>query len=206
MKKIIIPFVIISLFAFNAFTLVRFKNLKQHIVKNKVIVNYKKKIKDDELNAYKVSFKANLLSSNIQLDRLMIKDSLNKIIRPKEIFNAGQKQILVYRFSKMHCESCVVASIKIIRKWMDSIGSENIIFLGNYRNNKIFRKTISEYDIENLKFYNTSQFNMAVEEIGYPYFFMLDKNLKTSNVFVPDKGLPKITEEYLKIIFDITTL
>ena len=198
-KKFLI-LIIFSLFAINIFTLVRFYQLEQQKDASEVISYSQENNESDELHSYMVNFTTNILNSNIQLDSVMIKDSLSNIIPLKKAFNNGQKQILVCRFSKMHCESCVNFSIQILRKWIDSIGMENVMFLGNYPNNRIFNRTKSLYGIQDMIVYNTSVLQIPAEELGYPYFFVLDNSLRISNVFVPDKATPNITNKYLKNI------
>ncbi|MFV0506587.1 MAG: hypothetical protein ACK5L5_07750 [Bacteroidales bacterium] len=90
-----------------------------------------------------------------------------------------------------------MASMEVLQKQGNTIGKENILILGNYRNNRIFYRTMEEYNIDYPNIYNTNSLDIPAETIDYPYFFILDKDLKISNVFVPDKGLPNITIEYL---------
>ncbi|WP_417941944.1 hypothetical protein [Flavobacterium sp. RS13.1] len=195
-----ITLIIITLFGITVFTLFRFNKLKQQISINSRSNSNVESVKDDELNAYKVNFKTNLLNSNLSLNNVLMKDSINNIIPLINIFKNSQKTILVYRFSQMHCESCVIASIKIFVNWANLHKVKNICFLGNFSNNRIFYRTIPEYSIENMNVYNASDFDIPADGIGYPYCFILNNNMQISNVFVPDKGMPKLTTEYLKMI------
>jgi hypothetical protein len=195
-----ITLIIITLFGITVFTLFRFNKLKQQNSINSTPNSTAESAQNNELNAYKVNFKTNLLNSDLSLNDVMMKDSINNIIPLKNVFNHGKKKILVYRFSQMHCQSCVNASIKFFRNWANSNGAENILFLGNFSNNRIFYRTIPEYNIQDMKVYNISSLKIPVEDIGYPYCFILDNNMQLSNVFVPDKGMPKITNEYLAMV------
>ncbi len=198
-EKTFLVLIIISLLAINGFALLRINKFKQKAMTERAM-RYNDEKEKDELITYKVNFTANILNSNLQLDNIIIKDSLSKIIPLKEIFNSKQKQILVFRFSQLNCESCVNSSIQILRKWVDSIGVKNVLFLGNHRNNKVFRKTIPLYSIQGMKVYNGPAINIPAEELGYPYYFVLDSSLQISNVFVPDKATPSITNKYLEYI------
>lgn len=192
--------IIISLIAINGFSLFRFYRFKLQSNKDNAISFKNENRESDELYSYKLNFMTNILNSNLQLDNIMIKDSLNSIIPMKEAFYHKQKQLLVCRFSQTYCESCVNFSILILRTWVDSIGVKNVMFLGNYRNNRIFNRTIPLYGIQGMKVYNGSEINIPAEKLGYPYYFVLDSNLQISNVFVPNKGLPDLTSKYLKNI------
>ena len=188
--------IIVALLAINGFTLVRFYKIKQQ---SNVLLNQESN-KSDELNSYKINFAVNILNSNYHLDNVIIKDSLNNILSLKELFKDKQEQLLVCRFSQMHCESCVNSSIQILRNRIDSIGTNKVVFLGNHRNNKIFNRVIPLYKIQDMRVYNCPAINIPVEKLGYPYYFILDKNLQISNVFVPDKAKPNITNKYLENI------
>ena len=196
-EKIFLILIIISLLAINAFTLVRFYQLKQQKSEGEEIKHNKE---SDELNSYMVNFSTNILNSNFQLNNILVRDSLNNTIPLKTAFNYGQKQILVCRFSKMHCESCVNFAIQNFRNWVDSIGIKNVLFLGNYHSNKIFNREKPLYGIQGMNVYNAFELKIPAEELGYPYYFILDRNLRISNVFVPDKAAPEITNRYLKNI------
>ncbi|WP_147679231.1 hypothetical protein [Algibacter pacificus] len=198
-KNSLLVFVIISLFVFNVYSLYRYNNLKKlnnlNIKKNLV------EIENDELDTYKSSYKGGILNNGKKISRhLLVKDSLHNLIPLKNTFEDKQNNMLVYRFSKRHCESCVVASLEVLKRHTDSIGVSNILFLGNYGNNRIYNRTMFEYGLKKMKVYNASSFNIPAEEIGYPYFFVLNSNLEVLDLFIPNKAVPKITEDYLKII------
>jgi len=188
----------------NIFALVRFYRFKRqcmaHIINNSNQVSNEV---DDEIRSYKINFVTNILNSNSKLENIMIKDSLNNLMPITDVFEEGQKCILVCRFSEFYCESCVSFSLQMILGHIESIGVKNVLFLGNHRNNKIFNQTKPLYRIDDKKTYNTPFFNIPVEEIGHPYFFVLDSNLQISNVFIPNKTLPNISNEYLENIKSI---
>lgn len=205
-EKTFLILVIISLILINVFIIIRFYYFKHHEIANEAIYNNTVFNGNDELHSYMLNFSTSILNSNLQLDGIMIKDTLDEIIPLTEAFNRGQKHILVCRFSKTHCESCVNFSIQKVRACVDSIGKDNVMFLGNYRNNRVFNKIIPLYGIEGLKVYNTSSLNIPVEELCYPYYFVLDESLRISNVFVPDKATPHISNNYLRNIQKVFNL
>jgi hypothetical protein len=196
MNKKLLIFIILSLLAVNVYTLINFHQFK----KQNIIVSHQNTSESDELYSYKINFEANIRNSNIKLNEIAVKDSLSNVLPLKDVLKNGQEQILVCRFSELHCESCVNFSIQLFRQWSDSIGTDNMLFLGTYRNNKIFNRTKPLYDIHNLNVYNIPKLNIPVEEFGYPYYFVLNTDLTISNVFIPDKATPNITNNYLKII------
>jgi hypothetical protein len=45
---------------------------------------------------------------------------------------------------------------------------------------------------------NISTLNIPAENIGYPYYFILDNTLTISNLSVPDKGSPEVNYSVFK--------
>ncbi|PCH68239.1 MAG: hypothetical protein COC06_09920 [Bacteroidales bacterium] len=196
------PFILILiiLIAINSFTLFLYHRLKQKEIEGEIIrVNQVSSLKDIQ-NTYRLNSKIDILNSCLCVDNVMIKDTVDNKFPINKIFDNLQERVLVCRFSQRHCESCVNSLIQILRNRVDSIGKENVVFLGNHRNNRIFKRTIPLYGIEDLKVYNCPKLSIPVEELGYPYYFILDSRLQISNVFVPDKATPNVTFEYLKNI------
>lgn len=201
MKQFYMIITIITLIVFNIFSLFRFNKLKQQTEIEILEIKRKEEMKNDALETYKLSFIQNLLNDGKKLDSTSVaKDSLYNDILLKNNLHSKQNHKLIYRFSKMHCESCVKASLNVLKKKVELIGIDNVILLGNYDNNRIFFRTISEYNIEKIQVYNISSFNIPAEEIGFPYFFVLNNNLEISDVYIPNKITPTITNKYLKNI------
>jgi hypothetical protein len=188
--------IIIALLGINIYTLVSFYNYKKQSVltANSLLHN------PDELNAFKVNFSTAIENGGMWLKDIAVKDSLNNIISLQDFFKNGQHHILVCRFSETNCESCVNYSILTLLQQIDAMGKENVLFLGSYRNNRIFNKQKILYGIDKLNVANAATLNLQAENIGYPYYFTLDSTLQVSNVFVPDKGVSYLANRYLKLI------
>lgn len=185
----------------NIYSLFYFNNFKRssefNIQKNREISD----TQSYKLETYMSSYLAGVLNNGNKIGNgHLAKDSLHISIPIQDLFDKAQSNILVYRFSKKHCESCVVASMEVLKRQIDSIGGRNIAFLGNYRNNRIYQRTLKEYGIKKVKALNSVPFNIPAEEIGYPYFFILKNNLEIADVFIPNKTTPNITSKYLKLI------
>ena len=193
-------FVIIFMLAGCIFMLVRFRKLQQQKAEAEQLCVRLQNKAQDQLNTYQSNLETAISNSNLQLKNQMVKDTLNNRIPLKSIFAKGQHQLLVCRFSQQHCESCVDATIQILQKQVNQIGVNNIVYLGNHRNNRIFKKTIPLYGIKGMRVYNTQNFSIPVEQVGYPYFFILNSNLQVSGIFVPNKGVPAVTVKYLEAV------
>jgi hypothetical protein len=193
-------FIIVALAVINCFILIRFNQFRQQCTQ-KIAGFLNQNIEEaDELHSHRINFTADIENSNIKLQRINMKDSLNEIIPLQNIFNDTQKYKVVCRFSEMNCESCVNFSIQALCRQIDSIGKENVLFLGAYRNNKIFNKEKALYGLNNLHTYNISILDLPAEQIGYPYYFIISNELKVFNLFIPDKAVPQLSTQYLALI------
>lgn len=88
----------------------------------------------------------------------------------------------------------------MIKSKLKSLGSKSVLFLGSYRNNKIFNKLKPLYEIDTLKVANVANLNIAAESLDFPYYFVIDSTLKIQHLFFPDKGSPQIDEKYLDFV------
>jgi len=194
-KKLII--IIVSLLVINVYTLFCFHQSKLH----QSTSSHKGVSENDERHSYKLNFMTNIQNSHVKLNKkVTLKDSLSNIFSFADILNESREQILVCRFSELHCESCVNFSIQLLLQQTDTIGKNNILFLGAYRNNKIFNRVKQLYGIHNQNVFNTAELNIPAEELGYPYYLVLHNDLTISDVFVPDKAVPTITKKYMEMI------
>ena len=145
-----------------------------------------------------LNFDSGLENNGIKLDNVIVRDSQNKEMRLQDLFKSGRSQVLVSRFTSLCCESCAIYSIQKACSFADSINTENIVFLGFYENTKILNLLKQQYGIHKKEVYNTMDFfNIPVEKQSYPYYFVLGRDLKISDVFLPDKMCPDLTNRYL---------
>lgn len=187
-------FIVLVLLGVNFVTLFFFDRYK----KNTIIHLNSLLQSTDELMTLHANFITGIENSNIQLEDVITKDSLNVMLPLDSVFRKNQSEILVCRFSEMDCESCINYSINTLLQWSNKIGKDNILFLGTYRNNKIFNKQKPLYGIDTLNTVNVDAINLPVEDCGHPYYFILDSTLRVLNVFLPNKGTPSIDNKYLE--------
>lgn len=198
MKNKSLYIIFCALFILNIFLINRYLKLKKTILVDSTISNSNGG--DGELQIYKSNFNASIFNNNLKLDNLLIIDSLNISHSLKKEFNKEKKYIFIYRFSKNHCESCVVKSLEVFTKWVESKKHFNAMILGSYDNNRIFYRNVKDYNIGDVSIYNSNNFDIPIEDYGYPYFFVLENNMKIHNVFIPDKEITEITLQYLDLV------
>lgn len=195
-KKIQRFLVLLVLILFNVYSLVcsyRYKHQRDDCVQ----------VYTDQKNMnpaqYDYSIKVGLLNNGKQLKKLQIKDTSNHVMSLKEVFQGGQEYILICRFSKHHCESCVDHSIKMILNRNNKMNMSRILFMGNYGNIILFKREMSLYANKEMRISNASTIDIPAEDIGYPYYLIVDKDLKITDIFVPQKDTPQFTNSFLKL-------
>ncbi len=156
-------------------------------------------------------------SINIELNEIIEQYSIvenktnDKIIRNFPIINEKGETLLlsslltsnklIYRFSELHCDSCIIKEFENLRKCIATEGLKNIIILCYYqnpRNLNIFKRInrLQDFEIYNLVDNNIGE--LELENSGVPYFFVLNKEFKISNTFIPLKEANQRTDDYLK--------
>lgn len=106
---------------------------------------------------------------------------------------------LIFYYSELNCNSCVEIIVKEVENYRDSIGSENIIYLANYRRARdmlIFKR------INQIKssIFNVVETSMPAGKVHMPFLFIIDKEKRVRSLFVPSKENTKNIKLYLSII------
>lgn len=108
---------------------------------------------------------------------------------------------LVFRYTELHCDVCVDKQIEAIKKISKKIGKKNIIILTEYENlkNLIIFKRLNSLSIPIFNLQN--KFNLPIEELDSPYYFVVDKDFVIKDLFIPIKEIENYTNKYLNIIY-----
>ncbi len=103
------------------------------------------------------------------------------------------------RYSYLSCTPCVDDVVALINEFGKQNRNIEIIILATYR----FRKDLKSFKRLNKVFthvYNVKSLDLPVEEKHLPYLFVLDKNMRVMDLFIPRKEVPELTSEYLERI------
>jgi len=108
---------------------------------------------------------------------------------------------LVFRYSELNCMQCVDQEVANIKSLAQEIGKEHIIIAATYdsiRDLFLFKR------INNLEFpvYKLPDegFRLPLDQANVPFLFMIDEEFQSKLVFVPEKNLPSMSEQYYDII------
>jgi hypothetical protein len=113
----------------------------------------------------------------------------------------GTMPKLVFRYSELNCMSCVDHLIPKIKKIAQVIGKKNIIIAATYhsiRDLYLFKRLNGvKMPVYKLP---TSGFGLPIGKVNLPFLFVIDPQFQTKLLFVPDKTLPVMSQQYCSII------
>lgn len=157
-------------------------------------------------NSHKEAIQKNIISEQIQrYTRSLELSSESQVYQPiffigKDTLNkityTGKYPILICCFSVETCAPCYENMLEMVQEiFPDYKERDDIIFLSNdlefrYRDSFHGKKIYS----------NTIDNPLKIDGTGAPYFFVLDKDLKTDLVMCPNKASPTMTKDYLTIV------
>jgi hypothetical protein len=106
---------------------------------------------------------------------------------------------LVLWFSQESCIACYEKELYNLEIFSSGFDSSRIFVLSdlNPRNLNILRARFKY----NFKFFSlTDKLKIPIEKYNYPVIMFVSKDLKCSNVFVPEKSLPKLSKIFFEEI------
>lgn len=105
---------------------------------------------------------------------------------------------LVCRISEFDCEQCANYAVqKMMKHINDSTLNIKMLLFGQYNNEnsiKIIRDNYSE--MGEMDCYYVPNLNLPIDDRNIPYYFVVDKTLKVSDVFAPDRMTAQLTDIY----------
>jgi len=138
-------------------------------------------------------------SENFLLADCEVKQSTGETTVWKSVI--GDKPKLIFRYTESHCNSCVEHSLNMLAVYKEYIEDENILILATGKNLARLRIYLEKYKLDNIQvLYTLEQTNIPIERYDFPYFYILNSDMKTQLVFLPIKEIPDLTKRYLDII------
>lgn len=104
------------------------------------------------------------------------------------------KRTLIFRYTSMHCSSCVDTIMKLIDVFAEEIGREKILILSQYSNKRDYKNYIRINQIKQ-KIYDVKETISVADTFDTPYIFILEDDLLCNNFYIPRKE----STEYIKL-------
>lgn len=138
-------------------------------------------------------------SSPINSDLILTNVITNTKTRIGKI--AKNSPILILRFTEYSCHACIEQSFKIISNIPQPFKQGKFIILASYENLRallLFKRDNNiSYPIYTIQ---KETLHVPLEKLNFPYFFILDKEHKATNIFYPLTSDPELTDDYFSIL------
>ncbi len=173
-------------------------------------LHLKKHLNDANINIQRYDKEVALMNNSVQNIincRLLEAQSEGCKLSPNIVIYEGNGNIfylsdaiteptLVFRFTEMHCISCIENGLKLLNETCSSTKLPVVIFC-QYESIRKVRAISNSYNIK-VPIYNISEaINIPLDDISTSYFFIIDENLKCHGFQSFLKEVPIITETYL---------
>lgn len=195
MKRTLIYLVIGLLIVVNIVLLFRLQKTKT--LTERVSDQYAKMSIEEERNSTKLA-RNMLLQHMAENVTLPIVKSLNPYSGDTILLSDILKQeenTLCFRIKETHCDACVQHGLRLLKQVSEEPGS-NIVVLCGFMNTRQF-VAFSKAQNKRLSVYNVTRIAWEVDEFDEPYFFVVSKDGKVHNLFVPLKEDERLTERYM---------
>ncbi len=104
--------------------------------------------------------------------------------------------LIVLRYSELNCQSCVDAMLTQLQS-NKTLDSSNTLLLAWY-NNPAYLYQFKRMNRIKLPVYSIKNTGLPPDTLNIPYFYLLDKDLRVSNVFIPEEGDTASVAAYLR--------
>lgn len=145
------------------------------------------------------SIEASVQNAGLSIKNTILKDSFNQKQRLSDV-KVVNKYLFICYFSELDCESCINYSIQTLLPWCKNIGYDNILFIGNYRNNKLFYQQSSLYNLKKINVYNSYGIDLPLKDLGYPFYLILDESFNVVEVYIPNKGNIDTDQYFIRLL------
>lgn len=109
------------------------------------------------------------------------------------------QNVLCFRFKETDCDACISRIQRILTSGSKRFPQKSIIILSGYRNVRHFyayAQTINS----SIDVYNVDSLPISLDNKSMPFFFVLTREKKVQNVFLPNEKDPDLTIRYMDII------
>lgn len=134
-------------------------------------------------------------SIGYSLDDIYLSDIDGNKIHLSDVVNNSSKIVFIY--SPLQCNSCYESQLELLRD--NCKDTRGLIILThsdiNLKKMSLIHKTFS-LDVPVYKL-TDKELPLPVDTIGKPFFFKIDANLYSGDIFIPNKNIPQLTTAYI---------
>jgi len=132
--------------------------------------------------------------------KLKVEDEEGNKISIAELLNNNPK--VIFRYSELNCRLCIEEEIKILLKYINDIGFDNILFFSTYNSTRdlfLFKRInqLQDFKIYNLK---EEKLNIPIDSLNIPYVFLIDSSGNIVMLNIPEKTKPEFSEQFYNVV------
>lgn len=114
----------------------------------------------------------------------------------------GGKEKLVFKFSPSNCSTCIQSGFAALRKIAKNISNDQIIIITDKTNRREIRALANSMNLDYpIYLADDKDFNNILQKENIPFTFIIDKDLRMKDLFIPMKELPDYSDMYYRIIW-----
>lgn len=176
--------------------------LQKHFQFKKDLVTKTSQALKERENSQRILMAQVLLNEGFAFERNMSVSDLSGVdVKLLDVMNEGSK--LVLRFSQNSCKPCIDKQIEFLEEFSKVNGRDKVVLLmssSNANDLKIFKQTNNV----SLPIFRLAEglVPSVRESQNAPYLFLLNKDLRTSLIFTPDKEIHTNTAAYYRQVSD----
>ncbi len=160
-----------------------------------------KNMTEEALLSYQAGFEVMLMNDGIALDSVRYYDLSEKVELPlSSQFNDSVSHYFVMRFNEYDCEACVEYAYQKMAEVFANEKDVDIMIVKNTVENQLSTSMELAYGKNTIKKLDIVNMELPIDAAGVPHYFILDKDMKIHDVFVPDRLNPAVTDVYLERI------
>ena len=141
-------------------------------------------------------------NSSLEMNTTIMVKQESSVIPFSDLLESEYK--LFFNFSDINCTTCINQEVENIKAFSDSLGTEKIVLLANYRNERaliIFKRMNNlQNEIYNLNF---EQLGLPIENYNLPYYFIANNSGITEHVFIPEKERSDLSAKYYEAMIPL---
>lgn len=132
-------------------------------------------------------------------DIVLLNSSLEKVRLSSLV---GGKEKLVFKFSPSNCFTCIQSGFTALRKIVKNISNDQIIIIADKANRREIRALANSMHLDYpIYLADDKDFNTILQKENIPFTFVIDKELRMRDLFIPMKELPDYSDMYYRIIW-----
>ncbi|MBO7598480.1 MAG: hypothetical protein J6T70_15695 [Bacteroidales bacterium] len=118
-----------------------------------------------------------------------------------QLFDDSKKPLFILRISERYCNSCVESFVNLFAN--GKINKDfKFIYLTGFNNPSRIAYNAKELGIDENELYNVQFLDAPIDNAGFPYMMVLDKDLTIKYCYFPVKGYDAIDIENINMILD----